>query len=78
MASVIISDFGKNEEGVRTYRVNGEKVDLEKAIEELREVGWGFWAEPKIEVSHKHWTVLLKIYNPKEYEDAEEEKEEKE
>jgi hypothetical protein len=64
---VMILDFGKNEEGVRTYRVNAtDKGDLEKIIDESKGMGWKFWTEPYPEKSHKSWSVLLKMYDPKE------------
>jgi hypothetical protein len=63
----MIGDFGKNEEGVHTFRVNAStKEDIYKVIEESKEMGWKFWDTPNIEKVHKTWSVLLKLYNPKE------------
>jgi hypothetical protein len=66
MAIVMIGDFGKDEEGVRTYRINGDKADLERIIQESADLGYEFWIEPVIEKSWKTYTLLLKIYIPEE------------
>jgi hypothetical protein len=66
MAIVMIGDFGKDEEGVYTYRINGDKADLEKIIQESKDLGYEFWTEPVIEKIWKNYTLLLKIYIPEE------------
>lgn len=66
MSIIQVANFGRNKEGVHLYRVNGDKADLERIIKESFEMGWAFWEEPKIEKVFKTYSVLLKIYDPKE------------
>ena len=64
---VMIGDFGRNEEGIYTYRINAtNKDDLYKIIDEARAAGWKFWSTPNLQKVHKTWSVLLQIYNPNE------------
>jgi hypothetical protein len=60
----IIGDFGKNQEGVNLYRINGTKAEINKAIEDLKELGCEVWEPYDLEKSHKHWSVLIKIQIP--------------
>lgn len=60
----IIGDFGKNQEGVNLYRINGTKDEIKKAIEDLQELGCEVWGTYEFEKSHKHWSVLIKIQIP--------------
>lgn len=60
-------DFGTNEEGVITYRVNGEKHDLQEIIQQAKDLGFKFWEPPVITQSYKHWSVLLKLFIPRGY-----------
>lgn len=63
----MIGNFGKDKEGVYTFRVNAtEKDDLFLIIDEAKKMGYKFWDTPNIEKSFKTWTVLLKLYIPKE------------
>lgn len=62
MAIVQIADFGEIN-GVRTYRVNGDKQDLERIIEECRnEDANCFLDTPELEYLRKGcWTLLIKL-----------------
>lgn len=63
----MIGNFGRNKEGVYTYRVNATtKEDLYTLIEESKEMGWKFFDTPNIIKVNKTYSVLLKLYNPKE------------
>lgn len=66
MAIIQVASFGKDQEGVHTFRVNGGKDDLERIIKEAYEMGWAFWEKPNIEEVFKYYSVLLRIYDPKE------------
>lgn len=69
MAIVQIADFGRDKEGVYTYRIHGDKKDLEFLIEELRNTDYKFLGnqEPEIvKTVTKTYTILLKIYIEKE------------
>lgn len=61
MGQIIVGNFGiKN--GVQTYRVNGEKADLYKIIEECRKEGAKFDDTPHVEHVHNNqWSMLLKL-----------------
>lgn len=71
MATVIIGDFGKDKDGIETYRLNGEKEDIERKVKEAREKGYEFVEEPIIEKSFRAWTLLLRCYLPEEEEKEE-------
>ena len=62
MSIVQIADFGEKN-GVKTYRINGDKVDLERIIEECRNTDAEcFDDSPELEYVRKDcWTLLLKI-----------------
>jgi hypothetical protein len=60
----IIGDFGKNEQGVNLYRINGTKIEINKAIEDLQELGCEVWQPYEYESSHKHFSVLVKVQIP--------------
>lgn len=64
MAELFVADFGKTEEGVLTYRINGKKNDLYRMIEEIEVIGFTFMEPPIVEKAHKHWSVLVKILLP--------------
>lgn len=67
MPVVMIGTFGRNEEGIHTYRINAtSKDDLYLLLDECREMGWKFWDTPNLIKVNKTWSVLLKIYDPKE------------
>jgi hypothetical protein len=67
MPVVMIGNFGRDKEGIYTYRINATSSDdLHKIIDECRKIGWKFWDTPNIQKVHKTWSVLLKIYNPEE------------
>jgi hypothetical protein len=60
----IIGDFGKNDQGVNLYRINGTKDEIRKAIDDLVEIGCEVWQPYEWEKSHKHWSVLIKVQIP--------------
>lgn len=61
MAIVQVADFGESN-GVRTYRVHGDKADLEKIIEECRDEDPNcFDTEPQLEKVWKSWTLLIRL-----------------
>lgn len=67
MPVVMIGAFGRNEEGVYTYRINATtKDDLYTIIDSAKEMGYKFWDTPNLVKVHKTWSVLLKLYIPKE------------
>lgn len=67
MPVVMIGSYGKNEEGVLTYRINTTtKEDIYTIIDSARSMGFKFWETPNILKVHKTWSVLLKLYVPKE------------
>jgi hypothetical protein len=72
MKGIFVSDFGIDEHGVITYRINGEKDDLHHIINEAKELGVIFREEPIFEKAHKHFSVLLRFYVPEEIDHAEE------
>lgn len=64
MAVVQICDFGEKD-GVKTIRVHGDKVDLEKILEACRNEDANFFNPPVIEHTRKGvWTILLEIKVP--------------
>lgn len=65
MKGIYVANFGKDSEGVLTYRVNGEKEDLLTIIKEAKDLGFQFWQNPIIEKAHKHYSVLLRLYIPR-------------
>jgi hypothetical protein len=60
----IIGDFGKNDQGVNLFRINGTKDEIRKAIDDLVELGCEVWQPYEWEKSHKHWSVLIKVQVP--------------
>lgn len=64
----MIGDFGKNNEGVYTYRINATlKEELYDLIDAVREQGWRFFDTPNIMKAHgRTYTLLLKLYKPSE------------
>lgn len=61
----IIADFGKNEEGLNLFRINGTKEEIEKAMFDMKNLGAEIWGEPYLfEKSHKHWSVLIRAQMP--------------
>ena len=66
MPVVMIGDYGKNSEGVHTFRINTTtKDDIYTILKESKEMGFRFWETPNIEKVHKTYSVLLKLYVPK-------------
>lgn len=60
MAIVQVCDFGETD-GVKTYRVNGDKQDLEKIIELCRKED-ATYDKPELEHVRKGcWTLLIKV-----------------
>lgn len=66
----IVADFGRNEEGLNLFRINGSENEIIKAIMSFTDIGCEVYETFPIEKAHKHWSVLIKIKIP--------EKEEKE
>jgi hypothetical protein len=62
----IICDFGRNQDGLYLYRVNGDKKEIEKYIDELKNLGCEFFDSIELEKSHKSFSVLLRIKFPPE------------
>jgi hypothetical protein len=63
----IVADFGKNERGINIFRINGTKEEINKAIEDIKNLGAEVWGEPFLfEKAHKHWSVLVRIQLPEE------------
>jgi hypothetical protein len=61
----IVADFGRNEEGLNLFRINGSKAEIEKALQDLKNVGCEIWEDPiALEKAHKHWSVLIRIKVP--------------
>jgi hypothetical protein len=60
----IICDFGKTIDGLYLYRINGDKKEIEKYIEELKHLGCEFYDETELEQTWKQYSVLLKIKFP--------------
>jgi hypothetical protein len=71
----IICDFGKTVEGLRLYRINGDKKEIEKYIEELRHLGCEFHDEIELEKTWKQYSVLLKLQFPSALEEEMQKKE---
>ena len=62
MALVQICDFGEYN-GVKTYRIHGDKPDLERIIAECRKEDENcFEDSPELDfVRHGSWTLLIKL-----------------
>ena len=64
MAVVQICDFGERN-GIKMYRVHGDKEDLEKIIQTIHDEDGKFKEPPVLEYTRKGiWTILLKIKIP--------------
>lgn len=64
LAIVQIVDFGKTD-GVQVFRINGDKVDLERIVQECRDEDAEFsGGEPEVVKTHQTWTLLLKVKLP--------------
>ena len=62
MASVFISNFGPDQNGIYTWKVNGSKEDLEHLVKEVHKENAVFFTLPKIEhVRRSEYTVLLRL-----------------
>lgn len=58
-------DFGKNNDGLYLFRINGSVNEIDEAIQDLKNIGCEVWGEPfKLERAHKHWSVLVKVQIP--------------
>lgn len=63
--AAFIGDFGKNEDGLYLFRINGTKLEIEKAIQDIKDLGCEIWGEPyELEKAYLQWSVLLKIWLP--------------
>jgi hypothetical protein len=61
----IVADFGRNEEGLNLFRINGSKQEIEKALQDFKNLGCEIWDNPiELEKAHKHWSILIKIKIP--------------
>ena len=60
----IVADFGRNEEGLNLFRINGSKAEIEKALQDLKNLGCEIWEAIALEKAHKHWSVLIRIKIP--------------
>lgn len=61
MAIVQVADFGESN-GIRTFRINGSREDLEKVINECRREKAEIINPAEIQQVRKgDWTLLLKI-----------------
>jgi hypothetical protein len=62
----MICDFGKNKDGVNLYRINGGKNQIQKAIDELTQLGCEIWTPYEFERVGRgdEFTVLLKVQIP--------------
>jgi hypothetical protein len=64
MAIIQICDFGERN-GIRMYRVHGDKIDLEKILQTCLDEDAKFEELPVLEYTRKGvWTFLLKIKVP--------------
>lgn len=72
--AAIIGDFGKDDNGVNLYRLNGTKDEIQKALEDLKKLGCDVWEPFEWEKSHKHWSKLVKVKIPIETKDDANEK----
>jgi hypothetical protein len=64
MAVVQICDFGERD-GIRMYRVHGDKADLEKILQTIHDEDAVLQEAPVMEYTRKGvWTILLKIKVP--------------
>lgn len=71
----IIGDFGKNEEGLNLFRINGTKEEISKAVQDFKDLGCEIWDEIELEKAHKHWSILIRIKVPEgENQDGEKER----
>ncbi len=59
----IIADFGKNEEGLNLFRINGTKTEIFDAVDKFLCLGCEIYTQ-ELEKSHKHWSILLKMKIP--------------
>lgn len=63
--AAIIADFGKNEDGLNLFRLNGTKAEIYDAIDKFLCLGCEIYDKPtELEKSHKHWSILLKMKMP--------------
>lgn len=60
----IIMDFGKGHEDLNLYRINGNKEEIYKAIDDMKNLGCEIFSIVALEKAHKHWSVLIKIKIP--------------
>lgn len=67
--AAIIGDFGKDDNDVNLYRINGTKDEINKALTDLKNLGCEVWEPYELEKSHKHWSVLVKVQIPIETKD---------
>jgi hypothetical protein len=64
MGAVQVFDFGLRN-GIRSYRVTGEKADLERIIEECRDADAKLHFTPQIEkLQEGQWMISLELRLP--------------
>lgn len=62
-----IMGFGKGADGANLFRINGGKDEIEKAIQEIKDLGCELCNAPyEFEKAHKEWSVLVKFLIPEE------------
>jgi hypothetical protein len=65
--AAIIMDFGKGNDGANLFRINGTKAEIEKAIQDIKDLGCELFNVPyEFEKAHKQWSVLVKFFIPEE------------
>lgn len=57
-------DFGKNNDGLNLYRINGSKAEIYKAIDDIKKLGCEIYNIVALEKAHKDWSVLIKVKIP--------------
>jgi hypothetical protein len=61
LATILVGDFGECD-GIRTFRINGKKEDLQRIINECHKINAEIINSAEIEHVRKNdWSVLLKI-----------------
>lgn len=67
--AAFIGDFGKNKDGLYLFRINGTKAEIQKAIQDIKDLGCEIHEEPiEFEKAYMQWSVLLKMWLPTEIE----------
>ena len=59
-----IADFGLNKEGLKLFRINGTKDEIEDAIKKLTALGYGLGDSYEFEKAHMQSSVLVRMVVP--------------